>query len=99
VKYNKCSHDKEIGLIVEPIEEEKLCWRVYFPQGHSIRITEKKELERLGYHIKPRIIDMVTGDVLDTGGDLYDFNNPQDDDSIVLLPDDDDDDPIPVKKK
>jgi hypothetical protein len=47
-------------------------YMVYFPQGHSIRV-DKENLVRLGYHLKPRMIDMNTGDVIDFGGDPYDF--------------------------
>jgi hypothetical protein len=49
------------------------CYYVFFPHGHSIRVTSYDKLVELGYHIKPRIVDMDTGDVVDVGGDPYDF--------------------------
>lgn len=69
---------------------------VYFPQGHSIRV-ERDELVRLKYHLKPRLVDMETGDVIDRGGDPYDFMTDNDaveaeetpGMEIKLLPDDD----------
>lgn len=54
------------------VEVEHETFMVFFPQGHSIRIN-RAELVRMGYHLKPRLIDMETGDVVDIGGDPYDF--------------------------
>jgi hypothetical protein len=80
VEYVKCTIDAETkSLQQEPAVEERDCWMVYFPQGHSIRVTSRAELERMGFDKKPRMVDMETGDVVDTGGDPYDFaDNPHD---------------------
>jgi hypothetical protein len=91
VTYNKCRMVKEEGAEVptmqhETVTEEKECWLVRFPQGHSIRITDRKDLERQGYHLRPRMVDMETGDVVNLGGDPYDFGSP--DDSNIILEDD-----------
>jgi len=88
VTYNKCTMDKETkSLQQEVVTEEKEVYYVHFPMGHSIRVGFA-ELKRLGYHIKPRIVDMETGDVVDAGGDPYDFgNDPMRDVDIALIPD------------
>lgn len=97
VMVNKASMDKEtLSLQQEPVEETKDMYMVYFPQGHSIRV-ERDELVRLKYHLKPRLVDMETGDVIDRGGDPYDFMTDNDaveaeetpGMEIKLLPDDD----------
>jgi hypothetical protein len=65
--------DKETKSLQQKKEwVEKTMYMVYFPMGHSIRV-DRDELVRLGYHIKPRLVDMLTGDVVDTGGDPYDL--------------------------
>ena len=86
VTYNKYSMVESNGkkmLQSKEVTEEKDCYYVYFPQGHSIRITDKEELVRMGYHLKPRIVDMETGDVVDRGGDPYDFGADNHADVIV----------------
>lgn len=103
VTYNKCEmrekKDANGKLVArelhqERVTEEKEVYYVHFPQGHSIRVG-RVELERLGFHIKPRIVDMDTGDVVDIGGDPYDFgNDPYRDQDIALMEDD-----KPSKKK
>ena len=95
VTFNKCSYDLGgRGLIQEELTEEMQVWYVRFPQGHTTRFVGKQgliDLKRLGYDKKPRLIDMDTGDVVDTGGDPYDFDTPvEDDNSIVVLDDVDD---------
>lgn len=71
------------------IVEEKM-WMVFFPQGHSIRVNEQ-ELKAQGLHLKPRLVDMNTGDVLDAGGDPYDLSQDIEDFDVTLADDDDDD--------
>lgn len=88
VTYTAASMNKDTNsLELETKTEERDCYMVMFPQGHSIRVTSFDELKRMGYHLKPRMIDMETGDVIDAGGDAYDFaNNVQD---IVVVEDED----------
>ena len=62
----------EVSKIDKFEDVEKEMFMVYFPQGHSIRV-DKKELIRMGYHLKPRLVDMDSGEVIDFGGDPYDF--------------------------
>jgi hypothetical protein len=74
------------ALQQEQAKEEMECYYVFFPHGHSIRVTSYDKLEELGYHIKPRIVDMDTGDVVDIGGDPYDFGGvdaPHDEDIVL----------------
>ena len=74
VTYQKCWMDEELkSLQQETVTEELETYMVYFPQGHSIRILGRKALEASGFHLKPRMVDMETGDVVDVGGDPYDF--------------------------
>lgn len=98
VTYNKCWMDpEEKSLQMERVTEKFDCYMVYFPQGHSIRVVGFEKLKELGYDKKPRMVDMNTGDIVDVGGDPYDFaNNPHDLDDVVL---DDDEDDLPMKKK
>jgi hypothetical protein len=65
---DKASNSMQTKNVV--VEEEM--FMVFFPKGHSIRIN-KAELHRMNYHLQPRMIDMETGDVVDIGGDPYDF--------------------------
>lgn len=92
VSFTKAYIDKETkSLQQEQAEEERDCYYVYFPQGHSIRLTGDaglKELKRLGYHKRPRMVDMDTGDLVDIGGQEYDFSiapDKQPDANSVLL--------------
>lgn len=67
--------DKETkAMDTEKVIVEEEMFMVMFPQGHSTRMN-KKELVAQGLHMKPRMVDMDTGDVIDTGGDPYDFGN------------------------
>lgn len=77
VQYNKCWMDENGSLQQKVVTEEKPMYMVYFPQGHSIRV-DRDELIRLGFHKKPRIVDMTTGDVLQIGDDYYDLDDIQD---------------------
>lgn len=89
VMENRSYMDKETkSLQQEVVEVEKKTWMVYFPQGHSIRVDEK-ELRRQNFHLKPRLVDMNTGDVLDTGGDEYDLGQQIEDYEVQLVEDDD----------
>lgn len=65
------------SLIQEKVWTDKEMYMVYFPMGHSIRV-DRTELVRLGFHKKPRLIDLETGDVIDIGGDPYDLENTGD---------------------
>lgn len=78
VEVNRASVDPETKSLQQKKEWiEKDMYMVYFPQGHSIRV-ERDELIRMGYHIKPRLVDMNTGDVVDLGGDEYDLSDTGD---------------------
>jgi len=102
VTYNKCWMDDETkSLQQEVVTEDRDCYMVYFPQGHSIRVTSFAALKEMGYHLKPRMVDMETGDVIDVGGDPYDFaNNPQGDlDVNVLVEDDEEAEHRPARTK
>lgn len=97
VTYTKCSINPETkSLEQEQVTEPMDCYYVMFPQGHSIRVTSFEKLKEMGYHLKPRMIDMDTGDVIDTGGDPYDFAN---DISTDVIPMEDDEDLKPSRSK
>lgn len=90
---NACSMDKEtLSLQQEKKSYTEEMYMVHFPPkakgipGHSIRVN-KAELVRLGFHLRPRLVDMDTGDIVDTGGDSYDFaaDEKRDDDLEVML--------------
>lgn len=96
VTFTKCSMNKETkSLEQEVVTEQRDCFMVMFPQGHSIRVTSFEQLQQLGYDKKPRIVDMETGDVIDVGGDAYDFE-AMPTDNVVLADDEDD---VPVRSK
>lgn len=84
VDYRQYYIDENGALQFEEKSEEMECYMVLFPQGHSIRVTSYERLKEMGYHLKPRMVDMNTGDVVDVGGDPYDFANEHDQDMIVL---------------
>lgn len=67
-------------------EAEEKMWMVYFPQGHSIRVDEAN-LRLNKFHLKPRLIDMETGDVLDLGGDEYNLSEEIFDRDLELVED------------
>ena len=98
LSYTHCWMDENKALQQETRTKEVNTWMVYMPQGHSIRVR-KDELIRLGFHLKPRIVDMLTGDIIDLGGDPYDLDVPTgDDNSINILGDDEADDATSSKK-
>jgi hypothetical protein len=73
-RVNKAFMDKETKSLQqkEEVVVEKR-WMVYFPQGHSISL-DLNGLKEHGFDKKPRLVDMNTGDVVDVGGDPYDFS-------------------------
>lgn len=83
VTYTKARIDENGALQMEPVTEKMDCYMVFFPQGHSIRVTSYERLVEMGYHLKPRMVDMETGDIIDVGGDPYDFENMTDIDVIM----------------
>jgi hypothetical protein len=88
VSFTRCFLDENKALQQEPASEEKECYYVFFPHGHSIRVTSREALVELGYHLKPRIVDMDTGDVIDVGGDPYDFGSGDSTEDVILADDD-----------
>lgn len=81
----KATIDKETkSMNTSQVEITEKMWMVFFPQGHSTRMNEK-ELRFHNLHIKPRLVDMETGDILETGGDPYDLSEDIADRDIVLL--------------
>lgn len=79
--------DENKALQSKVEEKTEKVWMVYFPQGHSIQVDEfNLRLNKL--HLKPRLVDMNTGDVLETGGDPYDLNEDIPDRDIELVEDD-----------
>lgn len=76
--------NKVHSMELQQVTEEMDTYMVYFPQGHSIRVTSYDKLKALGYHIKPRVVDMETGDVVDIGGDPYDFGQEEQNEIIVM---------------
>lgn len=84
VTYTAATMNPETNsLELETKTEERDCFMVMFPQGHSIRVTSFEELKRMGYDKKPRMVDMETGDIIDQGGDPYDFANNLDIDVVM----------------
>jgi glucan-binding YG repeat protein len=73
---------------LQPVTEEMETFMVLFPQGHSIRVTSRRKLEELGYHLKPRMVDMETGDVVDIGGSPYDFDDMSGPEPDILIDED-----------
>jgi hypothetical protein len=77
VEVNKCSIVKDeagTGRVhMEPVVMSLECFHVHFPKGHSIRVTSRQRLKELGFDKRPRLIDAETGDVIETGGDPYEF--------------------------
>lgn len=50
---------------------------VFFPQGHSVLITDSDELKRLGFAHRPHRVEMETGEIVpeNIGDDLE--NDPE----------------------
>lgn len=89
VTFTRCRINPETkSLEQEQVTEERETFMVMFPQGHSIRVTSREQLAELGYDKKPRMVDMETGDVIDPGGDPYDFAADMED--VVLMEDEED---------
>lgn len=85
VTFNQCSMNKETNSLEQKmVTEDRECFMVMFPQGHSIRVTSREHLKELGFDKKPRIVDMETGDLIDAGGDVWDFDNMPNESDIVL---------------
>lgn len=78
--------DEQKSLQFEEKEVSEKMWMVYFPQGHSIRVNEAN-LRLNGFHLKPRLVDMTTGDVLEFGGDEYDLETDIPDRELDLVED------------
>lgn len=79
------------GMELVDKQEEMDCYYVFFPHGHSVRFAGDRgiaELKRMGYHRRPKLVDVETGDVVDIGGQEYDFKLPENDQpdagSIIL---------------
>lgn len=62
-KRTVCKRDPEKGFRYEDVEEPA-GYLVTFPRGHSIRVKDKQELQRLGFTEALPIVDMSTGDVI-----------------------------------
>jgi hypothetical protein len=98
--YTKAWIDEETKSLHQEQATRKVeMYEVYMPQGHSIRVGYD-ELVRLGFDKRPRLVDMETGDVVDIGGDPYDFApnlSPQaeSEDEIFLVADDDETEAAP----
>lgn len=57
---------KHTGFGYEEVKDDRPQYDVYFPSGHSIRITGEAELLRLGFSVGAGLVDMETGeDVVD----------------------------------
>ncbi len=56
--------------------DDKGYWQIFFPNGSSLRITDKKELERLGFDRPAALVNMETGDVV---GNMQQFQIGSDD--------------------
>lgn len=54
-------NDETHRLEYEEVECDR-GWMIYFPQGHSMHITNEVEMHRLGYTDGPGMVDMETGD-------------------------------------
>lgn len=101
-EYTKAWIDEETkSLQQETATREIEMYTVYLPQGHSIRVGYP-ELVRLGFHMRPRLVDMDTGDVVELGGDPYDFGpnmSAQSPSQEVFVDDDDEDDELETAPK
>lgn len=79
--------DESKSLQYRDQEVNEKVWMVYFPQGHSTQMDEAN-LRLNNLHLKPKLVDMETGDVLETGGDAYDLEQPIADRDLELVEDD-----------
>jgi hypothetical protein len=84
----KATIDKETkSMDTKVVEVEEPMFMVLFPQGHSVRMN-LKELKAQGLDKRPRMVDMDTGDVIDTGGDPFDFENMPNEPDVIAEDDD-----------
>ncbi len=73
VKDERLVHKHVDGRIQAETEvKEREVFDVVFPKGHITRM-DRQELTRLGFDRRPRLIDAETGDVIERGGDPFDF--------------------------
>tara|TARA_R110000803_G_scaffold2328_3_gene7927 strand:- start:240 stop:659 length:420 start_codon:yes stop_codon:yes gene_type:complete len=67
ISYKK-TKDKDTGRIYsrrhEELVKETGGYMVFFPRGHSIRVRDKTDLRRLGFHNQPGFVNMETGDAM-----------------------------------
>lgn len=107
VEQNRASIDENGSLQQELVKEEMKVWYVYVPSGSangvptSVRFCGDagfKEMQRMGYTKRPRLIDMETGDVLDIGGNEFDFSSIVDESNISVV-DDEETNPSSSRKK
>ncbi len=104
VSQNRAKMDELGSLQQEIVKEEMKVWYVAVPSGSANGVPTitrfcgeagLKEMERMGYTKKPRMIDLDTGDVLDIGGEDYDFSAIIDEQVEVV----DDEDTNPKSRK
>lgn len=63
----KTIYNYKDGKRIETEVEEDAGFMVYFPQGHSIRVATREELNALGFGGSASLVDMDTGDVVVQG--------------------------------
>lgn len=63
VEREKFSKDKE-GKLIKKTFKEPGGFMVYFPNGASMRVRTKEELERLGFAEPAPLVDMQTGEII-----------------------------------
>lgn len=56
------TYNKEKGGFDYTVEKKDFGYMVYFPQGHSIRVSTKEELRRLGFDRQPGLVNMEDGE-------------------------------------
>jgi hypothetical protein len=52
------------GFTYEDVDHDA-GWMVYFPNGASIRVWTKEEMDRQGFLGEPELVDMNTGDTVE----------------------------------
>lgn len=65
-KAKKGANGKTVLERVETVVKEAAGWMVYTPKGGSFRVSDKKELARLGMLGQAELVDMDTGEVVPT---------------------------------
>ena len=63
IKIGKRPDGNNGGFEREEVEDDEPQFDVYFPRGHSVRLTET-ELKRQGFHVDPSLVDMESGEVM-----------------------------------